>query len=700
MATITDTKLVLDEQKLVQDATNDDDGALDADNDVLLNATLISKLVTLGVDQISAGTNPTTGFPQVAVNTALLDPPTGATDLALSIPGDGEPSGLSTVDGVEIFLYNEGGIIYGREGTANGDPNPAGDLAFAVALDLSGGVSSAQVYLIQYEPLKHDVPDAIDDDDTLSFADGKITLDVTTTEFVTTFEPLDFSKIPSGSPQETLTVPTADLSDNHSALFDGIIFPAAPVDDPTVIDTNPGTNDDLNPDAVGFGVKGGQASQLNQNEGFFVQDAAWTSSDPDANEIGGIKFDIQGIGGVKSVNIEWWTVDDGAVVEHDTDTVSLPSGNAVFENFTIETTDSVDQIYVRFTYDTKPDTSGVRVENLEVAFPSTKEVTTVNHEDLGTHLVFEDAGPSISTPANSTVSFTANSSTGDVAITDSFGSDGAGAVSLIDDLPTGWVFDNTAHTSASLTVGGVKQFEIVVDNDSYNFTTLVDPVLEFQPLNFAAIASGGPQETLSVPTTSTTDNTVIQFNGLLFTNVNDPTAAANNPGAASTLDDLNPDNVGFGVKAGQASQINNNEGFFAQNTDAATEINGLRFDIAGIGNVKTVNVEYWLVDEGVVSAPVTQTVDLPKGNQVFDNFTIHSDTSVDQIYVRFFFDGDPTNQGVRILNFETEVAKPVPDQVFDFGLQITDKDGDHAATTTNFLIGVDGTDPDHTVAGV
>lgn len=324
---------------------------------------------------------------------------------------------------------------------------------------------------------------------------------------------------------------------------------------------------------------------------------------------------------------------------------------------------------------------------------------TSNAVDLGLILRLEDDGPSISTPANSIVSFSAGSSSGDVAITDSFGSDGAGAVSLVD-LPSGWVFDNAAHTSASLTVDGVKQFEIVVDNDSYNFTTLVNPVLEFQPLNFAAIASGGPQETLSVPTTSTTDNTVIEFNGLLFTNFTDPTDDANNPGLASALDDLNPNNVGFGVKDGQASQINNNEGFFAQNTDAATEINGIRFDIAGIGNVETVTVEYWFVDEGVVSAPVTQTVNLPNGNQVYDNFTIHSDTSVDQIYVRFFFDGDPTNKGVRVLNFETEVALPVPDQVFDFGLQVTDGDLDSAATTTNFLIGVDGTDPDNTVAGV
>jgi hypothetical protein len=343
-------------------------------------------------------------------------------------------------------------------------------------------------------------------------------------------------------------------------------------------------------------------------------------------------------------------------------------------------------------------TPGALLASMSVADNDTDPATS-NTVDLGLILNIEDDGPSIETPANSIVSFSAGSTTGDVPISTEFGQDGAGAVSL-NDIPEGWVYDNAAQTSASLTVDGVKQFEIVVDNDSYKFTSLVDPVLEFEPLNFAAIASGGPKETLEVPTTSTTDNTVIQFNGLLFTNFTDPTAAANNPGAASALDDLNPDNVGFGVKDGQASQINNNEGFFAQNTDAATEINGLRFDIAGIGNVSTVTVQYWFVDEGVVSAPVTQTVSLPGGNQVFDNFTIHSDTSVDQIYVRFFFDGDPTNKGVRVLNFETEVAKPVPDQVFDFGLQVTDKDLDSAPTTTNFLIGVDGTDPDNTVSGV
>jgi hypothetical protein len=163
--------------------------------------------------------------------------------------------------------------------------------------------------------------------------------------------------------------------------------------------------------------------------------------------------------------------------------------------------------------------------------------------------------------------------------------------------------------------------------------------------------------------------------------------------------------VGFGVKKGQASQINNNEGFVAQNaaftSGDANEINGLKFDISGIGNIKSVNVEYWLVDDGVVvESHTVEDFALPSGNKSATFTAIHSATSFDQVYVRFFFDGSPTNEGVRLLNFAIETPKPVPDQTFDFGLKITDKDGDSAPAPTNFLIGVDGSDPDHTVAGI
>ena len=685
---INDTNLVLDEQRRVQTD--------DTDNDVGLSLALVSKLTTLGVAGIST-TDPTTGFPQAAVNTALLDT-TGATDLALEIPADGEPAGFNTVDDVEIFLYQVGDIIYGREANAvTGLPDPAGALAFAVALDLSGGVSSAQIYLIQYQPLEHLNPDEIDDGDILSFLDGKITLNVTTTEFVTTFEPLDFASIPSGSPQETLTVATSDPTDTHSAKFDGLIFPAGTVDDPTLINTNPGTDDDLNPDAVGFGVKGGQASQLNQNEGFFVQDAAWTSATPDANEIGGLRFDIQGIGGVKSVNIEWWAVDNGVVVENHTDTVDLPSGNAVFENYTIEH-DGVDQIYVRFTYDTKTATSGVRVENLEVAFPSTTEVPTVTPEDLGTHLVFEDAGPTFTGITGDASPFqvglaAGQQDVGTFALTP--GADGA-HVTITDqtDLGGAAITEVLTNDGTTLTYHDVATnqnlYQLNVTDTGYTFDVLFTPVGEQSDLDFNAVKSGGPQETLTVPTVDNTGSIV--FDGLIFdtTPAADATEAAFVPfntaplgGPTVAADNLNPDAVGFGVKGGQASQINNNEGFTFSTADGS-DVNNLTFAVAGIGNINAITVESWLYDDAgtLIDHNTDNVTGLRSGNQTV---TINDDggQAFDTAYVQFHVPG--ANSGVRILDFSTSIEAPVPDQAFEFTLANTDLDGDAATQTLNIL---------------
>ncbi|MET3522380.1 hypothetical protein [Mesorhizobium abyssinicae] len=691
MATITDN-LVLDEQIGVQTVTDD--------NDIELDATLIAKLAGLGVADISGGTDATTGFPQVAVNDALLDT-TGVTDLALSIPDDGTPSGLSTVDGVAIFLYNEGGIIYGREADADGNADPNGDLAFAVALDESD-LSSAQIYLIQYEPLQHSDPLKVDDDDILSFADGKIILDVSTTEIVTTFQTLDFAAIPSGSPQETLTVATTDPTDNHSAKFDGIIFPTGAVADPTTINKNPGTNDDLNPDAIGFGVKGGQASQMNQNEGFLVQDAAWTSGSPDANEIGGIRFDIQAVGGVKSVNIEWWTVDNGLVIDHGTDKVSLPSGSAVFENYTIEPTDSVDQIYVRFSYDTKTSTSGVRIENLEVAFPSSSEVTVVNHEDLGTHLVFEDAGPTFTGITGDNDPFQVGLAAGqqDTGTFDlNPGADGSHVtITAYTDLGGTAISETLTNDGTTLTYTDVATntdlYQLNVTDSGYTFDVLFTPQGEQSALDFNAVKSGGPQETLTVPTVDNTGSIV--FDGLIFNTTPAANAAqidfapfntAPLGGPTVAADDLNPDAVGFGVKGGQASQINNNEGF-AFHTADGSDVNNLTFAVAGIGNINTITVESWLYnDAGVLIDHNIDTVTgLRTGNQTV---SINDDggQAFDTAYVQFHVPG--ANSGVRILDFSTSIEGPVPDQQFDFTLANTDLDGDAATQDLSILASQD-----------
>jgi hypothetical protein len=286
------------------------------------------------------------GFPQVAERDDMIDFST-ASQLALAVTNGGV-TGFTDIDGNAITLsadVNDPNIILG---TADGE------ISFAVVLDVVDNgttISSAKLYLVQYEALFHPIEGQIDSLDVLDLT-GLIQLDVTTTTFESHFEPLNFAAIPSGSPQETLTVPTTSTTDNHSIVFNGLIFPTGAVANPTTVATNSGTNDDLNPDAIGFGVKGGQASQMNQNEGFFAQDSLWTSGSPDANEISGLRFDIQGVGGVKSVNVEYWLVDNGAVVGHDTEAVALPSGNAVHEDFTIQSATSFDQVYVRFTYDT------------------------------------------------------------------------------------------------------------------------------------------------------------------------------------------------------------------------------------------------------------------------------------------------------------------------------------------------------------
>jgi hypothetical protein len=332
---------------------------------------------------------------------------------------------------------------------------------------------------------------------------------------------------------------------------------------------------------------------------------------------------------------------------------------------------------------------------------------TSNAVDLGAILRIEDDGPGISTPGNSIVNFASGATSGDKAITDSFGSDGAGLVTVI--APAGWDY-SADHTSATLSNSDGALFRITVDNDSYKFDVLQDAPLTFNALNFAAIPSGGPQETLTVPTTDPNDSTSVTFNGLVFTNPANPLDPANNPGAASDQDDLNPDSIGFGVKRLQASQMNNNDGFFAQDAawtaaDSGTnnhEINGLRFDVQGIGGVKSAHMEYWFVDDGVVvgGSHFQDLNNIPGGNNVLADVTIHSDTSFDQLYVRFFFDGpNADNKGIRLENFEIQTPNPVPDQTFSFGLNITDKDGDHTATTTNFLVGVDG-NHDGLVSGV
>jgi hypothetical protein len=76
----------------------------------------------------------------------------GSVTYALSVT-DGTPSGLSTTEGTQIFLYNGTGLILGRVGTEAGatdTPNSNGTVAFALTVDSSG-----TGYIAQYLSLNH-----------------------------------------------------------------------------------------------------------------------------------------------------------------------------------------------------------------------------------------------------------------------------------------------------------------------------------------------------------------------------------------------------------------------------------------------------------------------------------------------------------------------------------------------------------------
>ncbi|GIK99904.1 MAG: hypothetical protein BroJett029_41130 [Alphaproteobacteria bacterium] len=102
---------------------------------------------------------------------------TGSTATALAISADGVDSGLvDTETKHHVFLFNEGGVIVGREGT---DPIDAatGDIVITVATD------GTNIEVHQYRAVVHgDTTDPDEADTPATFADGVLNLEVTATD--------------------------------------------------------------------------------------------------------------------------------------------------------------------------------------------------------------------------------------------------------------------------------------------------------------------------------------------------------------------------------------------------------------------------------------------------------------------------------------------------------------------------------------
>jgi hypothetical protein len=149
--------------------------------------------------------------------------------------------------------------------------------------------------------------------------------------------------------------------------------------------------------------------------------------------------------------------------------------------------------------------------------------------------------------------------------------------------------------------GTVALFRVSLDTtnpESYDAEVLQDAPVIVTQTPFFDFGSGSPTETITV---TTNIGTSVVFDGLLFTAADAREIGTPTNLPASDADDLNPNNLGFGVKAGQASNINNNEGWqmtFVDSNNAAKSVEGISFVIDQTGNTDDVVLAFSLTKGG------------------------------------------------------------------------------------------------------
>lgn len=302
-------------------------------------------------------------------------------------------------------------------------------------------------------------------------------------------------------------------------------------------------------------------------------------------------------------------------------------------------------------------------------------------------------------------------------------------------------FDDTSG-DGHLDPGEDEYFRLTIHDNAADSTTWTyeweafqDPPPVEEPVDFNAIKSGGPEEILSPPVGG--GGLVVDFDGLLFDGTQfdaftdndwspdpsllDPTLDQSHdgiddrPGSANPLDadDGNPDAEGFGIKDGQASQFNHDEGFYAVLRDtkgtASTadddyvKMASLTFAVEGIGKGGlTYHIDWQIIDEGAVVDSDTATRQTLSGNaeETFDLIRLDDGSAFDAVYVRVWLDEGAANKGIRLLDFSIGVPQPTEDQALEWGVKIADFEGDY--DTASFATGIDGTleNDDNLVAGV
>ncbi|MDD3937831.1 DUF5801 repeats-in-toxin domain-containing protein, partial [Rhodoferax sp.] len=312
-------------------------------------------------------------------------------------------------------------------------------------------------------------------------------------------------------------------------------------------------------------------------------------------------------------------------------------------------------------------------------------ISTTSTSVAGGSFEFVDTDPTLTAIQNLTVGNVAGATNGTITGL-VFGADGEGsfsftAVPALADITNTLSADGKTLTA---TINGANSSYDSTDtvfytatlnnNGTYTFNLVTPQPTQLIPLNFAQLTAGGPQETVTL----TAGSNSVTFDGLQF----NPTTLAPINSTGSSVDDINPNSIGFGIGNGN---VDDNEGFKAVLTQA---VDGMQFTVvAAAGNVEATTI-YWtayaadgttVVDTGTISLTGLKSV---ASSQVV---SIQSDVEFNSLQVRF--DHPDGNDAVRIQDFSL-IDKIVPsDLTLNFTATATDGDGDTAAAS--FVVNVD-----------
>jgi hypothetical protein len=489
----------LDETAGLQNATATSTPAGDADdNDILvasLPSTFSARLTALGAGTATgaalSGYTGAVGNTGSNAFTVTADPGASITNISFvdstGAPLNGLDSGLDTLNGTSIFLYtdaNNDNIVLGRAGGATGA------IVFAAYIEETGSpVSGGKIWTVEYQPLKH--PGMTNPDDSLNLLDKVFVGASQDLEF-------SLANAPSGQNlflMFTKLNPATETVGGVVRITDPVIIATGknPADQSSGVNIT--TGDTINTSQAGgpttFGTNNQMITEqegirysfvtgarqdmtipnLDQNEadvesnidftGVFnarmanfdvVQlqsgksavvkiSAFTTAAEPGVNFINGYAGDAS----VAITNVRVFNISTGQVIENSNGTVNDPAititltgGVATLTGikagYQIEYTTTSDHNRVLIENGAALDAKGTAHADFDIG-GFTLVQASISKTEIGSKMIFEDDGPSISTTGteptltvdettlatNATQSFAANFSS-------AFGADGAGTL--------------------------------------------------------------------------------------------------------------------------------------------------------------------------------------------------------------------------------------------------------------------------------